>query len=71
MLRDFADKINMPDILEIPQLSFDPQIAIQQLQQIIEKYHSLHAMRPLCFIGSSLGGYYATWLAENTIAGWC
>jgi len=65
MLRDFANKINMPDILEIPQLSVDPQVAMQQLYTIIEKYHSLHAMRPLCFIGSSLGGYYATWLAEK------
>ncbi len=65
MLRDFADKINMPDILEIPQLSFDPAVAMQQLYKIVEKYHSRNEIRPLCFIGSSLGGYYATWLAEK------
>lgn len=65
LLRDFANKINMPDILEIPALAYEPNLAMQQLQQLIEKYHSPHAMRPLCFIGSSLGGYYATWLAEK------
>ena len=65
LLRDFANKINMPDILEIPALAYEPNLAMRQLQQLIEKYHSPHAMRPLCFIGSSLGGYYATWLAEK------
>lgn len=65
LLRDFANSINMPDILEIPALAYEPNLAIQQLQQLIEKYHSPNAVRPLCFIGSSLGGYYATWLAEK------
>jgi predicted esterase YcpF (UPF0227 family) len=65
LLRDFANRINMPDILEIPALAYEPILAMQQLQQLIEKYHSHHALRPLCFIGSSLGGYYATWLAEK------
>ncbi|HEY9201681.1 MAG TPA: YqiA/YcfP family alpha/beta fold hydrolase [Gammaproteobacteria bacterium] len=65
LLRDYANSINMPDILEIPELAHEPDHAIQQLQQLIKKYHSPQAMRPLCFIGSSLGGYYATWLAEK------
>jgi len=65
LLQSFADKINMPDVLEIPALSYDPAIAMDQLLQIVKKYQSNKAMRPLCFIGSSLGGYYATWLAEK------
>ena len=65
LLRSYADKINMPDILEIPALSFDPVVATDQLLKIVQKYQQHNGMRPLCFIGSSLGGYYATWLAEK------
>jgi len=65
LLQSFADKINMPDVLEIPALSYDPAIAMDQLLQIVRKHQSNNGMRPLCFIGSSLGGYYATWLAEK------
>jgi len=65
LLQSFADKINMPDVLEVPALSYDPAIAMDQLLQIVKKYQSNNGMRPLCFIGSSLGGYYATWLAEK------
>ncbi|RDH83998.1 MAG: esterase YqiA [endosymbiont of Galathealinum brachiosum] len=65
LLKSCADKINMPDILEIPALSFDPAVATDQLLKIVQKYQQHNAMRPLCFIGSSLGGYYATWLAEK------
>lgn len=65
LLKTFADKINMPDMLEIPALSFDPTIAMEQLIRLVQKYKTHNGMRPLCFIGSSLGGYYATWLAEK------
>lgn len=65
LLRSFADKINMPDVLEVPALSYDPAIAMDQLVSIVHKYQQKQGMRPLCFIGSSLGGYYATWLAEK------
>ena len=65
LLRSFADKINMPDVLEVPCLSYDPTIALDQLQTTIHKYQQQQGVRQLCFIGSSLGGYYATWLAEK------
>ncbi len=65
LLQSFADKINMPDVLEIPALSYDPAQAMDQLLKIIRTYQGHNGMRPLCFIGSSLGGYYATWLAEK------
>jgi len=55
----------MPDILEIPALSYDPGVAMNQLLTIVNTHQQHNSMRPLCFIGSSLGGYYATWLAEK------
>jgi len=65
LLKSFADKISMPDVLEVPALSYDPAVAMQQLLKIVQNYQSHSGIRPLCFIGSSLGGYYATWLAEK------
>lgn len=65
LLKSFAEKINMPDVLEVPLLSYDPAVAMDQLVQLVHKYQMHNGMRPLCFIGSSLGGYYATWLAEK------
>ncbi len=65
LLKAYADKINMPDVLEVPALPFDPTVAMDQLMHTVHKYQKHHDMRPLCFIGSSLGGYYATWLAEK------
>ncbi len=55
----------MPDVLEVPALSFDPAVAMDSLVKTVHKYKQQNSIRPLCFIGSSLGGYYATWLAEK------
>ncbi len=65
LLKSFAHKINMPDIIEVPQLPYDPAKAMDNLVEMVRKYQKQHSPRPLCFIGSSLGGYYATWLAEK------
>lgn len=65
LLKSYAHKINMPDILEVPLLSSDPAVAMEMLIGMVHKYSKQHSSRPLCFIGSSLGGYYATWLAEK------
>ena len=43
-----------------PQLPISPQAAIEHAQDIIRQ-----AARPVTLVGSSLGGYYATWLMER------
>ncbi|WP_461518322.1 YqiA/YcfP family alpha/beta fold hydrolase [Porticoccus sp.] len=43
-----------------PRLSNQPDLAIQQLQALIEQTE-----QPVGLVGSSMGGYYATWLAEQ------
>jgi len=68
LLKDFAETISIGELLSIPQLSYDPVVAISQLETLVKKQLHLSASRPDCrpsLIGSSLGGYYATWLAEK------
>ena len=48
------------DKLHVPTLPYDPQQAITGLEQWIEQQQ----VRPV-LVGSSLGGYYATFLAEK------
>lgn len=45
-----------------PSLSFIPDLAIDTLDQLI---HFIKANDDIALIGSSLGGYYATYLAER------
>lgn len=53
-----------PDIIyEVPYLKPYPAESIAQLEQIVERY--LAANEPIGLVGSSLGGYYAAWLAEK------
>lgn len=47
--------------LAVPALSHDPERAIAQLETLIDDAGgNIHVL-----VGSSLGGYYATWLAEK------
>ena len=46
--------------LRVPALSHWPQLAVKQLQAEIDASDS-----PVMLVGSSLGGYYSTWLVEH------
>ena len=68
LLKKFAQSVNIADRLQIPQLSYVPAEAIYQLSVLVEAYLKSNKIRKecqVCLIGSSLGGYYATWLAEQ------
>jgi len=68
LLRNFAEKISLRDQIQFPQLPYDPAKAISQLETLVKKQLTSPAYRSGCglsLIGSSLGGYYATWLAEK------
>ena len=45
----------------VPALSHWPSRAIAECRMLIES----NAREPMCLIGSSLGGYYALWLAQR------
>lgn len=45
----------------VPALSYDPVVAMQTALSCIQG----QATQPVLLIGSSLGGYYATWLTER------
>lgn len=47
--------------LLVPELSHVPEEAVAQASRLVEGF----APAEVCLIGSSLGGYYATWLAER------
>ncbi|MFZ6655327.1 YqiA/YcfP family alpha/beta fold hydrolase [Undibacterium sp. TJN19] len=49
------------DEIACPALSPSPLLAMQQAEALLAG----HAAKDISIIGSSLGGYYATWLAEK------
>lgn len=51
----------MADSISVPQMQFGPADTIKQLSQIVEAQHE----NSVVLIGSSLGGYYATYLANQ------
>ena len=57
--------VNAPNISYIcPALSSKPDLAIEQLNTLIESAVA-SSPDPVGLIGSSMGGYYATWLGEK------
>lgn len=68
LLKQYVEeKIKKRDCLQIPALSCVPKKAMVQLVNLVEKAreNAQSSHSPVCLIGSSLGGYYATWLAER------
>lgn len=56
----YCIEIGLGENITIPQMSHGPAETIAQLNELIDKIGSDH----LVLMGSSLGGYYATFLAE-------
>lgn len=51
----------MAEQVKIPDLSHWPEQAIETLRSLIDK----NLQRPVILLGSSLGGFYSTWLTEQ------
>ena len=49
-----------------PQLPPSPQQAMQEIMAIISHWLADKSFESMAVIGSSLGGFYATWVAEKT-----
>ena len=60
-MRDFIARHYPEIILEMPQIALTPQAAWQQICQISAQYPG----QKIGFVGSSLGGFFATLLAEK------
>jgi len=58
---DFCEKSGLKGRILVPQMGNGPAETIDQLQALIHR----HKHNPLVLIGSSLGGYYATYLSEE------
>lgn len=61
LLRAHLTKLGMAAHYACPELSHRPAQAMAQLRALIAP-HDAHTVT---LVGSSLGGYYATWLVEN------
>ncbi|MBP0048204.1 alpha/beta fold hydrolase [Marinobacterium sp. AK62] len=59
-LEAWMDAQGLSEQIRVPALSHWPQEAVDQLQAEIDR-----AAGPVTLIGSSLGGYYSTWLVEQ------
>lgn len=60
-LRAFVEALPSPPLLYVPELNHRPQVAMGGVVEWVER----HARDGVAFVGSSLGGFYATWLAER------
>lgn len=62
-LRCYFQQHLTDDELLIPALPFEPAAAIQMAEQLVQQLKAQH--QQVYLIGSSLGGFYATYLAEK------
>ena len=62
-MADWLAERGASDDFLCPALPFDPALAIKLAETLITQNKA--AGRALTIVGSSLGGYYATWLAER------
>ena len=62
LLFDYMHKLGLGDRIEIPAIPPQPEQAIKLL---LLRAEAIQQAGNLCVAGSSLGGFYATWLAEK------
>lgn len=62
-LLSYFNQQGMSQQLSIPTLSFEPQEAIEQAKQAIHKLQQQPGIEQVFIMGSSLGGFYATYLS--------
>ncbi|MGL1832365.1 YqiA/YcfP family alpha/beta fold hydrolase [Rhodocyclaceae bacterium SMB388] len=58
-------ELGLADEFWCEQLPVSPQASIELIEQQIDRARQRDPQRPPTLVGSSLGGYYATWLAET------
>ncbi|WP_417345274.1 YqiA/YcfP family alpha/beta fold hydrolase [Ferrimonas sp.] len=63
LVRDYMGRHHANEPLAIPRLATTPQAAMAQLEGIVEP--ALAAGEPLRLMGSSLGGFFSSYLAEK------
>lgn len=61
VISERMDELELSDQLVCPQLPASPKLAMELALSLIEGVPA----QALSIVGSSLGGYYATWLAER------
>jgi len=64
-LLSYLTQYQLQEYYLVPTLGHWPQESIAQLETIIQQYLAQHHSGKIALIGSSLGGYYATYLAEK------
>jgi len=62
LVTQYMSERNCLDLLLCPHIPFVPEEARQALERLVEQTLQHHSLN---YIGSSLGGYYATYLAEK------
>lgn len=60
LLAKYMTRLGLADRLLVPNLSFDPAMALAEAERCL-----VGLSEPATLVGSSLGGFYATWLAEK------
>ncbi len=61
LLRDYMTRAGLGNQFACPELSHRPAAAMAMLRELVTERDP----RQVTLVGSSLGGYYATWLVEN------
>ncbi len=64
LIQHFTD-LGQAEQLKVPSLAFEPELAITQAEQAVEELQKQVGIEQVFLIGSSLGGFYATYLADK------